>query len=83
MIWQDIIIMIANLMFTYALIPQVYHGFKNKKAAMIFQTALITTVGLFVTSFAFLTLSLFFSAAVSFINATLWLLLLIQKIRYN
>ena len=83
MMWQDIVITIANLMFTYALIPQVYHGFKTKKGAMIVQTALITTIGLYAMAIAFFSLGLIFSTIISLLNGTLWFLLLIQRLIYR
>lgn len=82
MIWQDIVITIANLLFTYALLPQVYHGFKAKKGVMVFQTAVLTTLGLYAMAVAFLTLNLLFSGIISTINGTLWALLLIQRLIY-
>jgi hypothetical protein len=83
MIWQDLVLTIANILFSLALIPQVYHGFKTKRAAMVLQTAVLTTIGLYATSIAFFTLNLFFSGAVSLISGTLWALLLIQKLIYR
>jgi hypothetical protein len=81
--WQDIIFTVANILFAYALVPQVYHGFKNKKAAMILQTAFLTTIGLTASSIAFFSLSLFFSGIVSGFNALMWLFLLIQRVIYH
>ena len=83
MIWQDIALTIANLIFSYALIPQVYHGFKHKKTTITKQTSTLTTIGLFTSSIAFLSLNLLFSGIVCAFNATMWALLLIQKLLYN
>ncbi len=82
MMWQDIVIAIANIMFAYALIPQVYYGFKTRKGNLTFQTALITTLGLYVSCIAFITLNLIFSGIICMVNGTLWAILLIQKIVY-
>ncbi len=82
MIWQDILITISNLLFSYALIPQVYHGFKKKKGVMLLQTAILTTIGLYASSLAFFSLKLVFSGVICAINGTLWLMLLIQRIIY-
>jgi glycerol-3-phosphate responsive antiterminator len=82
MVWQDITITIANLLFTYALVPQVYHGFKTKKKTVVIQTSLLTTLGLYSIGIAFITLGLLFSGIVSTINATLWALILIQGLIY-
>jgi len=35
--WQDIVITISNLLFTYALFPQIYHGFKTRKSGIVIQ----------------------------------------------
>jgi len=83
MMWQDIIITIANLLFTYALFPQVYYGFKRKKGTITFQTGLLTFIGLYAMAFAFFTINLAFSAVVSSVNGTLWLILFIQRIMYG
>ncbi len=83
MIWQDIILTLVNFIFTYSLIPQVYHGFKVKKTSILFQTALLTFIGLYLSSIAMLTLRLYVSGAVMFVNATLWLLLFIQTVIYK
>ena len=83
MMWQDILITISNILFSYALIPQVYHGFKNKKTAMILQTALLTTIGLYASCIAFFSLGLLFSGIITVINGTLWGLLLLQTLIYK
>lgn len=83
MIWQDIIITLGNLLFAYALIPQVYHGFKTKKSEIVVQTSLITTIGLYASGIAFLSLNLIFSGIICAFNATMWALLLIQNLKYN
>jgi len=76
--WQDIIIAIANILFTYSLIHQVYHGFKNKKGFLTLTASGLTTIGLYAISVAYFTLSLYFSVVISFINGTLWLILFMQ-----
>ena len=83
MIWQDIVITIAVILFSYALIPQIYQGFKTKKQAIIIQTSLITSSALYVLGITYITLKLYFSAIMTLIAATLWLILLIQKIIYK
>jgi len=83
MAWQDIVITLANLLFTYSLIIQVYAGFKNKKAHLHFQTAILTAIGLYVMAITFASLNLLFSAIAAGVNGTLWLLLFIQRIIYK
>lgn len=81
--WQDIIIASANVLFGYSLLYQVFHGFKVKKKLLTLQTSLLSTIGLYALSIAYLTLGLYVSTAVGAINGTLWLLLFIQGITYR
>ena len=70
-------------MFSYALIPKILKGFRERKGHIAFQTALLTTIGLYASCIAFISLNLIFSGIVCFINGTLWAILLIQKIIYK
>ncbi|MCK4552797.1 hypothetical protein KAT80_01175 [Candidatus Pacearchaeota archaeon] len=82
MIWQDLIITLVNVIFAYALIPQVYQGFKEKKGFIHIQTGFLNSLGMFLVAFAFFTLGLTFSWIIGAFNATLWMVLFIQKIIY-
>ncbi|MAG07309.1 hypothetical protein CMI46_00640 [Candidatus Pacearchaeota archaeon] len=83
MVWQDTIIAILTFLFGYALIPQVYQGFKNKQGIIVIQTGFISFVGLYILAFVYLTLNLYFAAAMVLFTGTLWYLLLFQKILYR
>ena len=80
--WQDIVIAISVIAFSYALIPQVISGFK-KESFVNLQTSGITMIGMYVLSVVFYTLNLYFSMVMDFIVASLWLILFIQKIKSN
>lgn len=83
MTWQDIVITAASVMFSFSLIPQVYSGFKEHTGPIKFQTSIPTFVGLYAIAIAMWTLSLFFSAIVTFITGTLWFLLFLQRFLYR
>lgn len=83
MIWQDIVISLANIVFALALIPQVIRGFKDKKGYLVLSSSIPTTIGLYVVSITFLSLNLIFSSIISFLVGTVWLTLLIQKLVYK
>ena len=83
MIWQDIIFALANIGFSYALIPQIYKGFKTKKGFIEIQTSIITSLGLYAMAIAFFNLNLYFSTTMAIISGTLWTILLIQSIIYK
>jgi len=81
--WQDIIITITILAFSYALIPQVVEGFRNNKGSINLQTSLITSIGMFVLSVVYATLGLYFSTIVALLTGGLWTTLFFQKIFYK
>jgi hypothetical protein len=83
MVWQDTVISIVLILFSYALIPQVYQGFKKKRGYINIQTSLITFLGMYVLTIVYYTLNLTFSTIIGFITGTLWLILFIQKIIYS
>ncbi len=83
MVWQDIVMGIMNVIFSYALIPQIFHGFKSKKGLIEIQTSLISSIGLFILAFTVLTLKLYFAAGTTFLAGLLWSILLIQKLIYK
>jgi hypothetical protein len=83
MIWQDIVIAIANLLFTFSLVNQVYHGFKTKKGFILLRTSGLTSLGLYLVGFSFFSLSLYFSGIIATTNATLWLTLFIQRLIFK
>ncbi|MBU2104513.1 MAG: hypothetical protein KKF67_01920, partial [Nanoarchaeota archaeon] len=75
MMWQDIAITICIVAFSYALIPQIYKGFREKKGLISLQTSFITFTGLYLLSLVYFTLKLYFSTIISIITGTLWLIL--------
>ena len=81
--WQDIVLMILSVLFSYALIPQIIQGYKTKKGVMNFQTSTITFIGLYFNAIIFISLGLYFSATTLFIASSLWYVLLVQKIIYK
>ncbi|HDP73968.1 MAG TPA: hypothetical protein ENN46_03385 [Candidatus Woesearchaeota archaeon] len=83
MLWQDFVVAAANFLFTLSLVSQVWHGFKAKKGFILLRTSGLTVIGLYAIALCFLTLSLFFSAAVTALNGTLWLCIFIQRLVYR
>lgn len=82
-IWQDIVISIVNIVFSLALVPQVYYNFKNKVGSVVISASLPTFLGLYVLTFTFYTLNLYYSTIVSFMTGSFWLILFIQKLIYH
>ena len=83
MIWQDIVISAANLVFAYSLFYQVLHGFRNKKGTLTLMASGLTSIGLYAMAVSFFTLELYFSTLLAAVNGTLWLALFVQRIIYS
>jgi hypothetical protein len=83
MVWQDIIIAIVQVVLTLSLVPQIYMSFKKRKGHITLQTSVPTTIGIYVLSVCYFTLGLYLSCIIGAIMATLWLVLLLQKIVYK
>lgn len=83
MVWQDMVISTANIVFVISLIPQVYYGFKEKTGPIKLQTSIPTSLGLCTMSYALWTLGLYISAIVTFLSGIMWGILFIQKIIYS
>ena len=81
--WQDIAITSSSIIFSLSLFPQVYYGFKNKVGGITVATSAPTFVCLFLISFAYFTLDLYFSAITTVFTGILWLLLFIQRLMYK
>lgn len=83
MLWQDIVIFIANIFLSASLIVQVYYGYKEKIGPIKYPTSIPTFLGLFAISIAYWTLGLTASAAITSISGTLWFILFTQRVIYN
>jgi hypothetical protein len=83
MIWQDIVISAANLVFAYSLFYQVVHGFRKKKGSMTLMASGLTAIGLYAMAVSFFTLELYFSSLFAAVNGTLWLALFVQRLVYE
>lgn len=80
---RDIILTICSIAFGYALIPQVIYSFRKKMGTVTLQTSAITCTGLYTIAGVYVSLNLWFAAAACAITATLWLILLIQRLIYG
>ena len=67
----------------YALVPQVIEGVRLKVGAITVQTGAITAVGLYATAGVFFSFRLWFGGSACAITATLWLIVLFQRLAYG
>ncbi len=83
MMWQDTLISISNILFTFSIACQVNHGFKLRKGFITLPTSGITAIGLYAMTFGFFSLDLFYSTIVTGVNAGLWTVLFFQRLLFD
>ena len=83
MIWQDLVIAIACIVFLISLIIQVYYGYKKRKALIALATSIPTSIALYSICVAYFTLDLYFSFIVTTGTAIVWTIIVIQGIIYS
>jgi hypothetical protein len=81
--WQDIAIAVISIFFNIALAPQIIYSFKTKRKTVAYSTALVTTIGVFISAFIYFTLHLYFTVVTSFISGILWFIIFIQSAKYK
>jgi hypothetical protein len=83
MTWQDTVISISNIVASISLVFQVYYGFKEKVGPIKYPPSIPVFMSLFAISYSFWTLELRLSAIITFISASLWVMLFLQRVMYN
>ena len=80
--WQDIIMSIASIGISYALIPQIIRGFENYKAYIDIRTSLITTICMILITVSMFGAGLFMAGCIDAFISTMWGVLLWQSYRF-
>jgi len=83
MVWQDIALSIASIIFAYSIIPQIFYGFKTKKGLISLQLSILSVVGMAAVTIAYFSLNLYFSGILSIIVTLSWAVLTYQRIAYG
>ncbi|MGC9309329.1 MAG: hypothetical protein ACP5D2_01385 [Candidatus Nanoarchaeia archaeon] len=83
MIWQDIIVSIANIIFLCAMLPQIIYGFKTKKGLISFQFSILNILAMIGLGIVYISYNLFISVILDILLIFLWAILLIQRIKYK
>ncbi|MBS3136596.1 hypothetical protein J4401_06615 [Candidatus Woesearchaeota archaeon] len=83
MIWQDMVMTGAQLIFAVSVIPQIVYGFKEKKGFIRLATSIPMFIAICALTFSLFTLSLVFSAMTTTLTGMLWLILIVQRLTYE
>ena len=83
MIWQDIVIALANTIFIFSLSEQAYEIIKKKSSSLSLINSMTLGLGLSAISFSMFTLDLYFSSIVTGLNALLWFVISILTLKYR
>ncbi len=80
---SDLILTICSIAFGYALVPQIIYGFRNKLGTVTIQTSTVTSAGLYTIAGVYLYQQFWFASVACAATATLWLVLLMQRLVYG
>lgn len=81
--WQDIVMGICGIAFSYALFPQIVLHYKIEVVELSWQTINITVLGLFGMFVCTLTLKLWFTSIINLLCMCMWIIFGIQKKLYQ
>jgi uncharacterized protein with PQ loop repeat len=79
---EDTILSIAGVVISFSLIPQVVAGFKTKTGPVRLATSIPYGLSLSAMSFAYISLELWVTTAITGIGALLWFTLAYQRLIY-
>ncbi len=83
MVWQDIVLTIALIGLSYAVIPQIIKIHREKKSLISIQMSIITIICVMAITIVYINLGFIFSAIINIISIILWEIVLIQSIIYK
>jgi hypothetical protein len=81
--WQDYVVAVANLLFSYSLVFQIRRGFIEKKGVIALQTSFLTAVGLSALSIVYFSYGLYISTIISLFSMVMWIILSFQRAVYK
>jgi len=83
MIWQDVVIGVVNVLFMYAMIPQLVYGFKTKKGLISVQFSILNIVAMILLLIVYVSFGLYLSVVLTSALIVLWAVLFFQRVSYG
>lgn len=81
--WQDFVIMLGNAIFSICLIPTALENRKLKRCDIPYRTSVITAMVLYIFTFTFFTLNLWYAGTMAFIVGVVWSYIAYQRFKYK
>jgi len=81
--WQDITIMVVNVVFIVSLVPQVLEGYKKKLGLIRLEASIPTAISVFVLTVVYFTLNLIYAGVLAMILGIIWVIFVIQRFVYQ
>lgn len=75
-VWQDIVIAVVSILFSFILLPQLRDVWRGKTILNLY-TSSLTTIGLYILAATFFTMDFWISFTAEFISGTVWLFLFV------
>ena len=83
MLWQDILLTFASILFTYSVIPQVCYNYKNKICKIENKFLIITILAELLVCVCFMSMGLYMSGTFCALQMVLWGVIIYQKYLYE
>jgi len=83
MIWQDVVVGIVNIIFIYAMLPQIIYGFRTKVGLISIQFSVLNILAMIGLLLVYISFSLYVSVVLTVVLIVLWAVLLYQRLSYG
>jgi hypothetical protein len=83
MIWQDVVVGFVNVLFMYAMIPQLVYGFKTKRGLISIQFSVLNILAMLGLLLVYVSFELYISIVLTVILIVLWMALFLQRVFYG
>jgi len=83
MIWQDVVVGVVNVLFIYAMIPQIVYGFKAHKGLISVQFSVLNILAMLLLLVVYVSFELYVSVILTGVLMFLWAILLFQRVAYG
>ena len=83
MIWQDVVVGAVNIVFMYAMIPQLLYGFKTRRGLISIQFSALNILAMIGLLLVYISFELYVSIVLTIILIFLWVILFLQRIFYG
>ena len=73
----------VNVLFIYAMIPQLVYGFKTRKGLISIQFSLLNILAMLLLLLVYVSFGLYLSVVLTVVLIVMWMILFLQRVSYG